>query len=228
MLGRAIVYSWRLARNVPLLFKYRDATMVRKVVFLENLIVAARALQRPELAGSAVVECGTWKGGMAAALMEIGGTHRRYCFFDSFEGLPPAEPIDGKAALEYQSAKNSPFYYNNCAATIEEFKATIARTAVPIEKVEIYKGLFEQTFPGFNPPPVAVLRLDADWYSSTMACLTKFWDSVMPGGLVIIDDYGNWDGCTKAVHDFLSMRKAPEPIRHTTFGVAFIEKRSRA
>ena len=47
--------------------------MVSKVVFLENLIIAARALQRPELAGSAVVECGTWKGGMAAALMEIGG-----------------------------------------------------------------------------------------------------------------------------------------------------------
>ena len=73
MLSRAIVHAWRLARNAPLLFKYRDATMVRKVVFLENLIIAARALQRPELAGSAVVECGTWKGGMAAALWKLAG-----------------------------------------------------------------------------------------------------------------------------------------------------------
>ncbi len=80
MLARAIVYAWRLTRNAPLLFKYRDATMVRKVIFLRELEYRqTRALQRPELAGGAVVECGTWKGGMAAALMEIGGTHRRYC-----------------------------------------------------------------------------------------------------------------------------------------------------
>src|SRR5262249_4878979 len=163
-----------------------------------------------------------------AALMEIGGPNRRYCFFDSFEGLPPAEPIDGNAALKFQSEKKSPFYYDNCTATVDEFKATIARTGVPGAKIEIYKGMFEQTFPAFDPPPVAVLRLDADWYSSTMACLYKFWDAVMPGALIIIDDYGTWDGCTKAVHDFLSMKNATEPIRHTPLGVAFIEKRSHA
>ena len=138
--------------------------------------------------------------------------------------MPPASPIDGKAALEFKSAKNSLLYYNNCTATIEEFKETIARTGVPVAAVEIYKGLFECTFPTFDPPPVAVLRLDADWYASTKACLTKFWDAVMPGGVIIIDDYGTWEGCTKAVHEFLSMRRAAEPIRHTPTGVTFIVK----
>jgi len=226
MLGRAIGYACGLARNVPLLFKYRDATMVGKVMFLENLTIAKRTLRKPNLVDGAVVECGTWKGGMAAALMEIGGSQRRYYFFDSFEGLPPAGDMDGEAARRYQSAKDSK--YNNCTASIDEFKATITRTDLPIEKVKIYKGWFNQTFSDFDPPPVAVLRLDADWYSSTMTCLTKFWDAVIPGGLIIIDDYGTWEGCTKAVHEFLSMRKATEPIRQTPAGVTFIEKSCHA
>ena len=225
-LKRAVDHACGLARNVPLFLKYRGSTMVGRTRFLENLIVAAEALRKPQLAAGAVVECGTWKGGMAAALVEIGGPRRRYCFFDSFRGLPPAQPIDGEAALRWQSATDAPDYYDNCAATLEEFKHTIARAAAPATNIDIYPGLFEQTFPQFDPPPVAVLRLDGDWYSSTMACLNKFWDAVMPGGLIIIDDYGIWDGCTKAVHEFLSMRKAPEPICHTPLGqVAYIEKR---
>jgi hypothetical protein len=226
MLGRALDHCWGLTSNAALLIKYRDATMVGKVMFLENLIIAASTLRKPELANGAVVECGTWKGGMAAALMEIGGPQRYYYFFDSFEGLPPADAIDGEAARAYQSEKDSK--YNNCTASIEEFRATIARTPVPIEKVKIYKGWFKQTFPDFDPPPLAVLRLDADWYSSTMTCLTKFWDAVMPGGLIIIDDYGTWEGCTKAVHEFLWMKKATESIRHTPAGVTFIEKSCHA
>src|SRR5262249_40314204 len=148
-------HAWGLARNAPLLFKYQDATMVGKALFLENLIIARRALRKPELADGAIVECGTWKGGMAAALVEIGGPQRRYCFFDSFEGLPPADPIDGQATQAYQSLKNSQFYHNNCTASVEEFKATIARTSVPLEKVEIYQGWFEHTFLDFDAPPVA-------------------------------------------------------------------------
>ena len=78
MLGRVINHAWRLVRNAPLLLKYHDATMVGSAASLENLIVAASALQKPELEMGAVVECGTWRGGMAAAPMEIGGPHRRY------------------------------------------------------------------------------------------------------------------------------------------------------
>ena len=83
--------------------------------------------------------------------------------------------------------------------------------------------------PHVETGPVAVLRLDGDWYKSTMQCLDTFWDRVMPGGLVLIDDYYAWEGCTKAVHAFLAKRKAREAIRQSRLGkVAYIVRRSDA
>jgi hypothetical protein len=162
---------------------------------------------------------------MSAALMEIGGPKRQYLFFDSFEGLPPAEDIDGYAANVWQANSGSSFYYDNCAASIEEFNATIRAVSAPADRIEVHKGFFSETFSDIAPPPIAILRLDADWYSSTMECLTKFWSSVLPGGLVLIDDYGTWDGCTKAVHDFLSLAKSPAPIRRGRLAsVAYLHK----
>ena len=74
-------------------------------------------------------------------------------------------------------------------------------------------------------PPIAVLRLDADWYASTMICLQKFWDHILPNGIVLIDDYYYWDGCALAVHDFLSQRKIANRIRQGPVGgVAYIQK----
>jgi O-methyltransferase len=105
----------------------------------------------------------------------------------------------------------------------------IARTGVPSSQIEIHKGFFEQTLPRFQPPPIAVLRLDADWYSSTAICLEHLWDAVMPGGIVLLDDYYHWEGCSRAVHDFLSRRGAPEVVRQGRLGrVAFIPKISPA
>src|ERR1700744_4623980 len=99
---------------------------------------------------------------MSAGMIEVGGKDRNYFFFDSFEGLPPVKEVDGPAARQWQSETNSELYYNNCSASLEEFEATIARTGVVGDSVKIYKGWFDETFPRFTPPPIAVLRLDAD------------------------------------------------------------------
>jgi O-methyltransferase len=101
----------------------------------------------------------------------------------------------------------------------------IELTKCPREKIDIRPGFFENTFQTFDPPPIAVLRLDADWYDSTMACLNKLWNHVLPGGLILIDDYYTWDGCARAVHEFLASTKAAERIRQGRIaGVAFIKK----
>ena len=75
-------------------------------------------------------------------------------------------------------------------------------------------GWFHETLTTFTlPEPIALLRLDADWYDSTMVCLENLFDRVAPGGLVVLDDYFAWDGCSRALHDFLSRRSAAEKIR---------------
>jgi hypothetical protein len=160
---------------------------------------------------------------MAAGLVEVGGVERHYHFFDSFEGLPAAKEIDGHAALRYQSSPGHPLYHDNCRASYEEFIDLMSRLRAP--NIHAYKGWSEETLSGFPHQPIAVLRLDADFYESTRVCLERLWPCVIPGGLILIDDYYSFEGCSRAVHDFLSSIKAGEQVRQTGLGgVAHVRK----
>jgi O-methyltransferase len=175
--------------------------LVRQVDFVETQGVPG-----------AFVECGTWRGG-ASFLMGLRAPQRRLWMFDSFEGLPPPAPIDGPAAQRWAHDVDGPDYYDNCRATVEEVKAHALRLGLQ-DRVEIVKGWFEDTLPTAKERigPVALLRLDADWYESVRTCLHTLFDLVVPGGFVVIDDYYDWDGCAIAVHEFLAERRLPYRI----------------
>jgi hypothetical protein len=195
------------------------------MAYAENLALIAMALRNPALSRGAIIECGTWRGGMSAGMIEIAGREKTYHFFDSFEGLPAAGERDGERAMEYQRDTTSPTYFDNCTASLAEFERTISSAGLSPTNVGIHKGFFQDTLPQFACPSIAVLRLDADWYDSTMICLAKFWDYMLPGGLLLIDDYHVWEGCTRAVHAFLANRDATESIKQGPLGrVAFILK----
>ena len=49
---------------------------------------------------------------------------------------------------------------------------------------------------------MALLRLAGEYYDSTKFCLENLYDKDMPKGLIIIDDYGTYEGCRKAVDEF--------------------------
>jgi O-methyltransferase len=224
-MGRGVGSALSFARHYGLWRRFRDATMVPRKAYLANLSLAARCLAEPAMKDGAVVECGTWRGGMAAGLASIGGPERDYHFFDSFAGLPPAGAEDGALAQAAQRTRSAALWHDNNTASLDEFLAVIAKAPVPPERIHVHKGWFADTLPRAQTGPVAVLRLDGDWYESTLQCLDKFWDSVMPGGLVLIDDYYAWEGCAKAVHEFLARRKARETIRQSRSGqVCFIVK----
>ena len=129
------------------------------------------------------------------------------------EGLPPPAPIDGPAAQRWADDVHGPDYHDNCRATIEEVTAQAARFGLE-DRVEIVKGWFEKTLPGARDRigPIALLRIDADWYESVRTCLHALFDLVVPGGFVVIDDYYDWDGCAVAVHEFLAERRLPHRI----------------
>jgi O-methyltransferase len=215
-----------LMSSIPIYYKYKDRTMLSLRSYIGTLSLIGTSVDKDILKNGAIVECGTWRGGMAAGLIEFCGKNRSYYFFDSFEGLPDAKEIDGAAALEWQSNKNPTNYFDNCSASIDVFMNTIDRTGVNYNNVNIIKGFFEDTLPTFETPNISVLRLDGDWYESTMLCLEKFWDSVVPGGIILIDDYYTWDGCARAIHNFLSKRQSTETIETGLVGrVAFIRKK---
>lgn len=188
-------------------------------VFYENLMIIDHF--SAHTAGS-LVECGTWRGGMACSMMALGGPDREYHFFDSFEGLPDATDLDGVTALQYQKDTGSPLYLDNCRADYDAFLDLVHNQKVPTEQITVYKGWFNETVQKYPGNPIAVLRLDGDWYESTMDCLQTLYPFVSFGGVVIMDDYEAWDGCARAVHDYLSSissrsRIDRAPLSHVTF-----------
>jgi hypothetical protein len=202
--------------------RFREFTMIPQESYVDNLILARRVAGLP----GCIIECGVWRGGMSAGMATVLGAKRQYFLFDSFEGLPKAREIDGEAALRWQQEKQSPHYYDNCSAP--DHYAQRAMTLSGALSYQLVKGWFEKTLPSFRPPePIALLRLDGDWYDSTMICLESLFDCVTPNGLIILDDYHVWDGCSRALHDFLSERSAVERIR-SLGNICYLEKAIKA
>jgi O-methyltransferase len=189
--------------------------MIRGPVYIDNLRLAAWVLTTP----GCIVECGTWRGGMIAGIADLLGSGRSYYLYDSFQGLPPATEIDGELARRWQADTASPTYYNNCAASEEEARTAMSRSAA--KTYRIVKGWFEETLPKERPSePIALLRMDADWYESTKCILDNLIPRMAPGGMVIVDDYYAWEGCTAAVNEFVAARKWQ--IRQSKRGVCFM------
>jgi len=202
---------WSNAKRMSLYRIYRrfaDLTMVPCETYVDNIEIARMSLAVP----GCIVECGVWRGGMSGGIASVLGASRNYFLLDSFEGLPPAKEVDGKSALEWQADKAAPGYHDNCRA--EEGYASDAMKRAGAEKFQLIKGWFSDTVPQLKlPEKIALLRLDGDWYDSTMVCLDYLFDQVVPGGIIVIDDYFAWDGCSRAVHDFLSKKSAAERLR---------------
>lgn len=198
--------------------KYSAFTMVKKDHYLDNLELVQNVLP---LAGD-VVECGVWRGGMIAGIAEILGKNRTYYLFDSFEGLPEAKEIDGASAIAWQKNTGGEMYFDNCSAEMSFAEKAMKKAGVTFRCI---KGWFDQTVPVFNKTnKIALLRLDGDWYDSTMVCLKHLYPKVLKGGIIIIDDYYTWDGCSRAVHDYLSEIKSVSRISSTARGICYIVK----
>ena len=212
-----------LPRHLWLRRKYRNYTMIHGKSYLANLALVDWWKRREDLAGGIIVECGTWRGGMSFSMAELCPDVAEIHCFDSFEGLPPTGEFDGEEArLGYEA---NTLVAGRNTASLEEFTAGLQLLS-PQEraKVKTHKGWFEHTLKDFRPDkPIKILRLDGDWYESTMTCLEHLYDLCSPNALIIIDDYITWEGCSRAVHDFLSRRQLACRIREFQ-GVTYMLK----
>lgn len=177
------------------------------------LCKAVEYVTNRELPG-AIVECGVWRGGsmMAAALTLIRGSDslRDLYLFDTFEGMPAptADDVDifGRTAAEILEEDPARQSLVAAVAGLEEVQKNMAATGYPSNLVHFVPGLVENTIPAQAPDRIALLRLDTDWYSSTRHELEHLVPRLVPGGVLIIDDYGYWGGCRQAVDEFFAQR----------------------
>ncbi len=163
------------------------------------------------------VECGVWRGGstMAAALSYLRAGKRlpKLHLFDTFTGMTEPTDVD-RRGTDGQRASALLAKSNKLAALwafspIDEVRKNIAATGYPPDRIVFVKGRVEDTIPGMAPTQIAVLRLDTDWYESTKHELEYLFPRISPGGVIIIDDYGDWEGARKAVDEYFASRQEP-------------------
>lgn len=215
-------------KKIYLFFRVYPYTMV-SYAGLSNVYDLCKKVEREKMKG-AFVECGVWKGGCAAIMGFIAKkSGRKTWLFDSFEGLPEPTLNDGDRAKDYASGRMSGSLssIDKCVADLNDVKKIFFEILRldPSNNI-IEKGWFQDTLKSAKNKVknISVLRLDGDWYESTKCCLEDLYDIVVPGGYVIIDDYGCWEGARRAVDEFLASKNIKTSVDMVDSAAAYFQK----
>lgn len=201
-------------RFSQLLAKCRPFTMTSKERMF-SLYGCVEYVVRAGIPGD-FVECGVWRGGsamlIAHTLLALGIHDRRICLYDTFEGMSAPSELDkdfrGQDAQSMLDAGTDQKEKVWCVADLADVQRNMGTTGYPSPLVTYWKGKVEDTIPRSAPDRIALLRLDTDWYESTKHELTYLYPRLEAGGVLIIDDYGHWQGCRRAVDEYF----AEDPI----------------
>jgi len=179
---------------------------------LEATYKAAAELLQDGMEG-ALVECGVAEGGCSALMATVAAKQnepRTTWLCDSFEGLPdPTEKDFVKPNSQTTGENVRPLARGSCLGSVERVQDVLFRRfGLSCTRVQLVKGWFQDTLPAYRDKigPIAMLRIDGDWYESTKCCLENLFDQVVPGGYCIVDDYGTFCGCRKATDEFIQSR----------------------
>lgn len=219
--GYRIIRSNNSDYGVPVEFEQRDIEIFRYVlskkltmVSLRQLIATIQACKyvvRNDIAGD-FAECGVWRGGNALAakfIFEAYGSKRGVILFDTFAGM--TEPTDwdktrydNKSAKEKFLERQKDNHNEWCYASLEEVEQNFKDAKVDLKDVKFVQGDVLKTLSICEnlPHKIAVLRLDIDWYESTRKEMEVLYPLLSRGGVLLIDDYGHWDGARKAIEEY--------------------------
>jgi O-methyltransferase len=159
-----------------------------------------------------IVECGVWKGGsmmaVARTLIQASDQNRHLYLFDTYEGMTsPSDrdiSVQGELALdllgqEDKTDANSVW----CVSSLDEVRRAVGNVGYDPSKVHFVKGRVEETLPMMAPERISLLRLDTDWYESTRHEMEHLFPRLAKGGVLIVDDYGYWQGARRAVDEYI-------------------------
>jgi hypothetical protein len=202
----------------PLDFEESDVELCRRVApytmttppRLYALVRAVEYLHARDVPG-ALVECGVWRGGsmmaVALTLLRLGAADRDLYLFDTFAGMTEPTPEDVKHTGEHAAdllARDSRDSDTWAIASLDEVRAAVLGTGYPVERVHFVEGRVEDTVPVRAPDEIALLRLDTDWYASTKHELVHLFPRLARGGVLILDDYGYWQGARQAIDEYIA------------------------
>jgi len=178
---------------------------------LWTLIQAIKEIHFRNLEGD-IVECGVWKGGnliLSQLLIENYKLSKKVYGYDTFKGMVRPGDLDvqritGELAEVEWKNKNKQNQNLWCYSSLEEVQTNIINSVENYNNVRLIQGKVEETLKDENnlPKTISLLRLDTDWYESTKMELQVLYPRLVKGGILLIDDYGMWDGCRGAVDEY--------------------------
>jgi O-methyltransferase len=163
-----------------------------------------------------IVECGVWKGGsmmaVARTLMQAGNQTRHLYLFDTYEGMTSPSDKDisaqGELAsdmLRHEDKEDAGSVW--CVAPLDEVRKAVGSVGYDSSKVHFVKGRVEETIPRMAPEQISILRLDTDWYESTWHEMEHLFPRLTKGGVLIVDDYGHWQGARQAIDEYIKEKR---------------------
>jgi O-methyltransferase len=208
-------------RDRPIIERAYPYTMTG-VLRLDATVQSVRHCVRRGIPG-AFCECGVWRGGsvlaMILTLQDMGVNDRDIHLFDTFEGMTeptehdrhPGEPPALETWTEAKARDERPWagMFGEHVFDEHSVRETVLSSGYPEERIHLVKGPVEETIPDHAPDALALLRLDTDWYESTRHELEHLYPRLADGGVLLIDDYGHWEGARRAVDEYFSQQAEP-------------------
>jgi O-methyltransferase len=226
--ARKLLAGWRwrlgyvIGTPVPHHFEPQLAAIVKRVrrdtlTSAERIAAVCDATAYVVRAGidGSFAECGVWRGGsmmaVALTLIDLGETDRDLYLYDTFTGMtePTAEdrssPYDGYSPHR-RWRRHRALGREWAGVPADVVRERVESTGYPRERIHLIEGKVEETLPEHAPPALALLRLDTDWYASTRHELVHLYPRLADGGVLIVDDYGHYEGARRAVDEYFAER----------------------
>lgn len=151
---------------------------------LNTLCWAARCGLR---VGGDFVECGVFKGDMAWVILKVLGPENvpDYYLYDSFEGFSTDYSSPGDFPLSPGFLDYANQFYK--AAGLYEY---VKKRFEPYPRVRVVKGFLPEALATACPEKIGFLHVDLNSPRAEVAVLSRLFDLVVPGGVIVFDDYG--------------------------------------
>ena len=127
------------------------------------------------------VECGVNRGALSRAVMhyiDFAELNKRFWLLDTYEGL-----VDHLISEDERRQGILPGGYEPCYEQVVE-------TFRPFPGVQIIRGVVPDTLPNVTARSICYLSIDMNNAAPEIAAAEHFWDRLVPGAIIVLDDYG--------------------------------------
>jgi hypothetical protein len=178
---------------------------------LATLAIACKYISKLN-SNASFVEAGVWRGGSSIVAKKFLGENRDYYLYDTYKGMTKPSDYDyrvgendGLSTLKKWENENSETHNHWVYASLDDVKKNFYDFGLYDSKIYFVEGPVEETLRMNElPPEIILLRLDTDFYESTLIELEVLWPRLLSGGILILDDYGHWDGARRAVDEYFN------------------------